>query len=290
MQQLTYKKKWNRGLAAILLLFLSFLIVLVPIGLLVNILSVKVNYAITNSNQVIDAIHRFISVQELRYHIEIVNDENIKKISLAIANFLPNILGATINSITTVIMLYIILYFMLVSSKEMEEWLRENIPMKNSNVELLGSELKKLVVSNAIGIPLSALVQGLVALLGYWVAGVPDLGFWFVFTCITSMVPVVGSGLAYIPICILLFAQGEPTKAILLILYCTLVVTTADNVFRFALQKKLGDIHPMITIFGVIVGLQLFGFIGLVFGPILIALFILLVRIYLNEFSKEASA
>jgi predicted PurR-regulated permease PerM len=288
MHKMVYQKKWKTSYSATLLLFLSFLIVLVPVGIFLNMLSVKLNYVINNSTQVVETFHKLISTQEEQYHIVIFSDENIKKITSGIANFLPSILGATISSITTVSIMYFILYFMLIGSKEMEYWLEEHIPMKNKNVDLLGSELKKLVISNAVGIPLTAIVQSLVALLGYWIAGVPDLGFWFVFTCITSIVPVIGAGLAYIPICAILYANGHGNAAIILMLYCIIVVGTVDHVFRFALQKKLGDIHPLITIFGVIVGLELFGFIGLIFGPILIALFILLIRIYLNEFSSDS--
>jgi predicted PurR-regulated permease PerM len=290
MHELAYHKKWKKSLAASLLLFLSFLIVLVPVGLFLNMLSIKLNYVINNSNQVINTMHQLITKQEEQYHVVIFSDDTIKKISGNIANFLPGILGATISSITTVIIMYFILYFMLIGSKEMEFWLEDNIPMKNRNVDILGIELKKLVISNAVGIPLTAIVQSLVALLGYWVAGVTDMGFWFVFTCITSMVPVIGAGLAYIPICAILYANGHANTAVILMLYCIFIVGTVDHVFRFALQKKLGDIHPLITIFGVIVGLELFGFIGLIFGPILIALFILLIRIYLNEFSNEKPA
>jgi predicted PurR-regulated permease PerM len=288
MHKLVDQKKWKKSYAASLLLFLSFLIALVPVGIFLNMLTVKLNYVINNSNQVLATIHKLISTQEEQYHIVIFNDENINKISTGIANFLPSILGATISSITTVTIMYFILYFMLIGSKNMEYWLEENIPMKNKNVDLLGTELKKLVISNAIGIPLTAILQGLIALLGYWIAGVSDLGFWFVLTCITSMVPVIGAGIAFIPICVILYANGHSQTAIILLLYCIFVVGTVDHVFRFTLQKKLGDIHPLITIFGVIVGLELFGFIGLIFGPILIALFILLIRIYLNEFSSES--
>jgi predicted PurR-regulated permease PerM len=288
MLKLVYQKKWPKSLSATLLLLLSFVVVIVPVGLFINMLSSKLNYVINNSTQAIESLLKAITSQEEHYHIVLLSAENIKKVSSAIANILPDILGATVSSISTVLMMYLILYFMLVGSKEMEFWLEENIPMKNKNVDLLGSELKKLVISNAIGIPLTAIVQGLVALIGYWIAGVPDLGFWFVFTCITSMVPLVGSGLAYVPICIMLYTSGHSTAAIILMLYCIVVVGMSDNIFRFALQKKLGDIHPLITIFGVIVGLKLFGFIGLIFGPILIALFILLIRIYLNEFSSES--
>jgi predicted PurR-regulated permease PerM len=287
MHRMVYQRKLKKSYSASLLLLLSFLIVLVPVGIFLNMLSVKLNYVINNSTQVIETFHKLISTQEKEYHIVILSDDNIRKLTNGIANFLPSILGATISSITTVTIMYFILYFMLIGSKEMEYWLEDNIPMKNKNVDLLGSELKKLVISNAVGIPLTAIVQGLIALLGYWIAGISDLGFWFVFTCITSMVPVIGAGLAFIPICAILYANGHVNSALILMIYCVLVVGTADHVFRFALQKKMGDIHPLITIFGVIVGLELFGFIGLIFGPILIALFILLIRIYLNEFSND---
>jgi predicted PurR-regulated permease PerM len=61
-----------------------------------------------------------------------------------------------------------------------------------------------------------------------------------------------------------------------------------DNLFRFWLQKRMGDTHPLITIFGVILGINLFGFIGLIFGPILISLFLLMIQIYHREFSAPA--
>lgn len=64
------------------------------------------------------------------------------------------------------------------------------------------------------------------------------------------------------------------------------IIGTVDNIFRFMLQKKMGDVHPLITVFGVIIGLNLFGFIGLIFGPILISMFILLVKVYMNEFTE----
>jgi predicted PurR-regulated permease PerM len=105
-------------------------------------------------------------------------------------------------------------------------------------------------------------------------------------TCIASMMPVVGATLAYVPVAILLFAGGMTVKGIIMLAYGFGVVSTVDSIFRFWLQKRIGDVHPMITAFGVIIGLSLFGFIGLIFGPILISLFILLIKIYANEFSE----
>ena len=82
----------------------------------------------------------------------------------------------------------------------------------------------------------------------------------------------------------MLFVQGERGKGIAMGIWGFGLIGLVDNLFRFILNKKLGDIHPLITVFGVIVGIQLFGFIGLIFGPLLISMFILLLKIYSSEF------
>jgi predicted PurR-regulated permease PerM len=176
---------------------------------------------------------------------------------------------------------------MLIARKELEEWVYNFIPLKDGNVTVLGREMKSLVISNAIGIPLVAVLQGIVGLIAYIFLGVDDVWFWFAFTCVSSMLPFVGAAVAYVPLSIILLANHQTWQGIVMLLYGFLVIGTVDNVFRFMLQKKMGNVHPLITVFGVIIGLNIFGFIGLIFGPILISLFILLVKIYMNEFIER---
>jgi predicted PurR-regulated permease PerM len=176
---------------------------------------------------------------------------------------------------------------MLASYKRLEAWVYNFMPLKDNNVEFMGREFKSLVISNALGIPLVAILQGIVGLICYLLLGVNDVWFWFIFTCIASMIPFVGAALAYVPLSLVLFSQDENVKGIIMLIYGFGVIGTVDNVFRFMLQKKMGDVHPLITIFGVIIGIKLFGFIGLIFGPILISMFILLVKIYMNEFVER---
>ena len=159
-----------------------------------------------------------------------------------------------------------------------------SIPLRDENVDRLGKETKKMVLSNAIGIPVIALAQGLIALIGYLVLGIKEPFFWFGVTCIAAMIPVVGAALAYVPVAIILFANGQNWQGIVMLIFGFGVIGTADNVLRFTLLRKLGDVHPLTTVFGVIIGLNLFGFIGLIFGPLLISLFILLLKIYSSEF------
>lgn len=287
MHQLITKKKMGRATAATLLMLASFLIFMVPVVITINMLSGKIGYVIAHSNETVSTITTYIDSLEKKYSIELMTDENIRKFSTFLAEKLPNVLGATFNSLTTIFMMYFMLYFLLTSTRELEFWLYRNIPLKDENLSLIGSELKKLVISNALGIPLTAILQGFLAFLAYWILGADDLGFWFVFTCISAMIPFVGAALAYVTVAILFLAANKNTSAIIMLVYGFGVVGSVDNIFRFYLQKRMGNVHPLVTVFGVIAGINLFGFIGLIFGPILIAMFILLIRIYINEFSEQ---
>jgi len=284
MNYLTDKRKWGKGWAASLLMLLSFIIILLPVGLLIDMLSSKVSYAIQHSAELMAALKKLVNNLEQRFDIVIASDANINKLGNTITASIPRILGATFNSITTIFFMYFILYFMLVNGKKMEVTLYEYIPLRDENVAELGKEVKRMVLSNAIGIPVIAFAQGVIALIGYLILGINEPFFWFGVTCIAAMIPVVGAALAYVPVAIILFANGQNWQGITMLIYGFGIIGTADNVLRFTLLRKLGDVHPLTTVFGVIIGLSLFGFIGLIFGPLLISLFILLLRIYSIEF------
>lgn len=287
MTYLVERKKWNKGLAATSLMLSSFIIVLLPVSLFVNVLYNKIDFAVQHSNEVVAGLKIFIANIEKDYKITLISDKNIESLGVAIAQLLPKLLGATFNSLVIVVILYFILYFLLVNRREMEAWLYKNVPLKNENLKRVGDEIRMLVFSNAFGIPVTAILQGIIGVIGYYFLGVDDLPFWFVVTCLTAMIPMIGSALAYLSLAILFFAEGHSTKGILVLLYGVGIMNVLDSIFRISIQKKIGNTHPLVTTFGVIIGINLFGFIGLIFGPILISLFILLVRIYLNEFGAE---
>ncbi len=284
MNYLTIKKKWRRGYASLLLMLFSFIVILVPVGLLVNMLSSKVTYAIQHSSELIVALKKVVANIEQQYDIILASEANINKIGGVISQSLPKIVGATFNTLTTIFFMFFILYFMLMNSKKMENTVYEYMPLRDDNVAKLEKEVHSMVLSNAIGIPLIAFAQGLVGLTGYLIIGVDEPFFWFGVTCIAGMIPVVGAALAYVPMAIIAFANDRTGQGIFLLVYGFAVIGTIDNVLRFTLLKKLADVHPLTTVFGVIIGLNLFGFIGLIFGPLLISLFMLLLKIYSTEF------
>ncbi|RYD96451.1 MAG: AI-2E family transporter [Sphingobacteriales bacterium] len=281
---LVEKRGWKPVSAAWVLMLLSFFVILVPIGILGNILYAKISYLVEHSTELLASLKLAAARIGKRIGYDLVNSNAINQLGPWLTRLLPKLLGITADTLALISTMYFILYYMLVNGRQMEESLYEYIPLKDGNVELIGAEVKTMVVANVIGIPLIAFIQGLVGLVGYLVIGIDEPFLWFAATCITAMLPVVGSGIVYIPLTIMLFAQGHTGKGVAMAIWGLGFIGLVDNVVRLFLNKKLGDIHPLITIFGVIVGVSLFGFIGLIFGPLLISMFIVLLRIYSNEF------
>ncbi len=238
MLRLVESRKWKRPWAAAVIMILSFLVFLLPIGLLVNMLTAKIGWAISHSSELIDGLKGMNEQLSRSTGINVMADGRLAKLQEYITNVLPGFLGATFNTLTAVAIMYFILYFMLVNAREMEEALWEYIPLKDENVELLANEMRNMVVSNAIGIPLIALIQGVVSLVGYLLFGVPEPVFWFVVTSFTAMLPVIGAAAVYVPMGIYLLATGMTWQGIAVLVYGFGVVGTSDNLFRMMLAKR----------------------------------------------------
>ena len=219
-----------------------------------------------------------------RFKFDLLSTNNVEKLPGIATNIGTKVLGGTLSMVLNVVLMYFILWFMLVKAKEMEASVRTRLPLKNTNVEKLIKEVKGMVISNSVGIPVLAVFQGILAAIGYMIFGVEEAVLWGIITGIASVVPFVGTMIIWLPIALLAFAKGDTVNGWWLLLWGAVVIGSMDNVIRFILQKYMADVHPLITVFGVIVGLNLFGFLGLIFGPLLFSLFLLLVRIYNDEF------
>lgn len=281
---LVYRRRWKRWLVAVILIILSAIVLLVPMALIVNLMTSKISYAVSHSQNIVAGAKELIERIKLDTHIDLLSDKSVQKLQEGVTTVLPKFLGTTFNVVSSLVIMYFVLYFMLQDSRRIEKGLYEYTPLKDENIDRVAFEIKNMVLSNAVGIPMLAIVQGLFCVLGYWLFGVPDYWFWGVVTGILGMVPVVGTTIVWVPIDIYLFATGKTGMGIGLLIYAAVVVGSVDNIFRFLWQKKFADVHPTITIFGVIIGVSLFGFVGLIFGPLLISMFVLLLKIYRDEF------
>lgn len=287
---MTQKKGWNKNLAIISLMLGSSLLVLAPLYLLIQTLTEKVLVVLQDKDKIQDGIESTVRSLRETYNIDIFNENTISKATELGTQAFQAIVNTSVNSVVEIGVAYLMLYFLLKEYQPIQAWLTRYLPMQASNMDELKLDMKRLVVSNSVGVPLTAFIQGIVAFIGYLIFGVQDAFVFFILTAFASLLPVVGAAVIYVPLVVMMLANGQQGSAIGLLIYCLVVVGTSDNLIRFMLQKKMADVHPLITIFGVIVGVNIFGFIGIIFGPILFSLFMWLVKIYYREFVASNKA
>lgn len=278
---------WKKSLAAGLLMLASFVGILIPVSLIVFMLSSKIGKAVANSEKVISAFKEQTDKAEQYFGYNISSSIDSQSITGWISKSLQDLAGGTFTAFIAIGIMYFMLYYMLINKEKMRVILSTYIPLNEENIRLVGEESNTSVRSNALGIPLVAIIQGIIALIGFLIFGVPDPFFWFVITAVGSMIPFIGTALGIIPVTLLMLSQGQNWQAIAILIYGFAIVGSTDNVIRLYILERLSSVHPLITLFGVVVGVQLFGFIGLIFGPLLVSLFLLILKIYKKEYGNE---
>lgn len=281
---LVTEKKLNRSLAAAIFMIGFVICIAIPIYFTAELLSSRITALVNNQDAVMQSL-RSVSDQIRRWTgQELLSESNIAQLPKQISGYIPSVLNSTVLILGNLAMLLFLSYFMFTNGETMERSLHHFIPLRNQNIHILAGETKNMVRANAIGIPLISVIQGITALIGYWIFGVKDYVLWGFITGVFAFFPVAGTMLIWIPIVIYVFSTGHTTQGIGLLIYSLVVTGNIDYLARITLLKKIGNVHPVTTVLGVIAGLQLFGFWGFIFGPLLISYLILLFRIYTSEF------
>jgi predicted PurR-regulated permease PerM len=286
---LTIKKKWNKTGTALLFIFSSLIIIALPIYFSINLITNKASVVLSNPAELMaDAKIVGQKIYE-KIGIQLLSEENLATAQKKLTTIVPAILNSSANILSNFAIMFFLLYFLLQNGRQVEKFLDKFIPLKDENIDLLGNETKNMVKANAIGIPVLAIIQGIIAAIGYSIFGVKDWGLWAFLTGVFSMVPIVGTAIIWVPLTLYLYAIDKSGAALGLLIYSAVLITNVDYVARLTILKRLMDVHPLVTIFGVIVGIGLFGFWGVIFGPLLISYFIILVKIYINEFGAPSN-
>jgi predicted PurR-regulated permease PerM len=284
---LTKKAKWRKNWVTIFVIVLSFFIILLPLSVFFTLIYNKVKVLLANPDSVMQGLKKINSSIEEKYHYELVSDTTINDIKSKFTDVLRIVLNQGFGFISTISMMYFFLYFMLQQRSRMEAAIVFYLPFKRDKIYMFGKELVAQTFSNAVGIPLIAALQGVLAFVCYLIIGVNQPGFWGTLTAFTSILPVVGSALVWIPMAVYLLATGAIWQGIFVLAWSAVLVTSIDNILRFMLAKRMADVHPVITVLGVILGIKYFGIVGLIFGPVLISYFIILLKIYHVEYQAK---
>lgn len=204
--------------------------------------------------------------------------DNLKGIAKNLLSFAINFLLTTFS-----------LFFLLRDGDAIVRGLKALLPLERKHTELLFAKLYTSVSAVVHGTLLTALAQGALGGLGYWFFGVPFPVFLGMATALVSLLPVGGSALVWVPAAIYLFLKGGWIHGILLLAWSGLVVATADNILKPSLMSSGTNLPTLFLFFGMLGGLEVFGVLGFILGPVLLVILAAFLDIYKEFSSRPAS-
>lgn len=222
------------------------------------------------------------------------NNENFKGVLLNILQKPSEWLlsGATLalkettNFFVSLIVIIITTFFFFVDGKKMLSWLMYLSPLPNKYDQEIFRKFRSVSYTTFLSTFVTAIAQGLVGVIGFIIVGFPAL-LAFVIITLLSFLPYIGSMLFYVPMGIYYLLIGNVWQGIFILLWGGLIIGTTDNVVRAYMIKDKAEINPIFVLFAVLGGVIMFGFWGVILGPLLVALAVTVLHIYTLEFSDS---
>ena len=284
---LTVRWMWNRIAAAVAIILGSFVIIVLPFLTLSILVIKKIADFQKNPEQVKTLLGKLDDFAATKLSQPDLLDNITHRATAFAGDLFPSILGGAAGILLGITIMYFLLYFMFTKHEQFESGLLHFSPFREQNALKFATELRNTTYSNVLGQGFIAIVQGTLVSIGFFMFGIPDAIFWGVIATFFSFLPVVGAPVVFIPAAIIELANGNKFAGIGLLVWGFVLIINIDNVLRFIIAKRVANTHPIITVIGVVIGIPVFGIMGLVFGPLLLSYFILTIRIY--ETSRLAS-
>lgn len=280
-------KHWNRHLTAIGLLFISLILIVLPFYGLSSLVIAKITALNNDPIYLTNLLYKIRHLFEVSEKATEIIEEGLKSASTWATSLFPSLISGLFSIIFGLLLMYFLLYFMLVERVRFEKAMIHYAPFREQNARRFAEEMRNMTYANVVGQGFIALVQGSLLSLAFYAFGYSDPIFWGVITTFISFVPVLGPPVVFVPAALLQLANDNAFAGWGMLIFGFVVIINIDNVMRLIIAKKIGNIHPIITVIGVVIGIPLFGILGLVFGPLLLSYFFLLIKIY--EKSAKAS-
>jgi predicted PurR-regulated permease PerM len=194
--------------------------------------------------------------------------------------------GSAAHSALNLLVMSLCLYFVLRSGDTLWLRLRGHLPFSVESSELLRAGLRRVTTATVLGTLLSAVLQGTSMAIGFLIAGLPTPVLWGVVTVFASMVPMLGSALVWVPAVVVLVLQHATAPALAVVAFGWILPSAIDNIARVTVSRRHGNVHPLTTLLGALIGIPMFGIVGLVIGPLMIAAFVELLDLYQRDYGE----
>ncbi len=229
---------------------------------------------------------KYVNLDQLRSQQYMV--ERLKSLSGQIAGRTLGVVGGLVGAIVEIFFVIFTMYYLFRDGEWITDWLRDVLPLEKAQSHEIFARMRDVISASVYGVVVIATVQGALGGLMFWILGLPSALVWGVVMIFMSMIPVLGSFVVWVPAAIFLAATGHWGKAAILTAWGALVIGTIDNILRPKLVGGKTKLHELLIFFSVLGGLQVFGVLGLVVGPVIVAVTLALMDVF-REMGRPAA-
>lgn len=216
--------------------------------------------------------------------------EGLTDVARSIGQSVPNLVGLTARAVLKATVFLLTLATLLFRGPELAHWVERLSPLPARHTTRLFQVFAEFARNVVLAGLVAATVQGAVAWLGYVIVGLDRPLLFAILTGVLAFVPLVGTAAAWVPIALLLMLQGKPGSALFVVFWSVVLTGTIDNLVKPLVVRGRSDMPTLLVFLGVFGGLIAFGVIGLLVGPVLMALLLALLRIYEESLEPASGA
>jgi predicted PurR-regulated permease PerM len=292
---LTATMGMRASLAAVTVIIVTVMIVLIPIYILLTIVILEIQDLLAGIGGITDLAsivetNSLLAMQLIRDILPpaINLQERITGLAVSAAGLLSTVLIGAVRDAGKRFLEFSIMYFMLFyllvgGSSEFVRSLRSAVPFNEENTRELLSRFDSVVKTILISSGVIAVIQGMLLTVTFLLFGLEGAFLWGFMTFILSFIPALGTPIIWAPAVLIQLLQQDYTSAAGVFIG-GMIVSSVDNLMRPAINKKVGQLHPLVSLIGVVIGLNLFGLMGIIIGPLLLSYTILTARMFHDEY------
>lgn len=188
------------------------------------------------------------------------------------------------------LIMFVTMFFLFRDGPKIMQFVRSSNPLPSRYENEIVQKFQDISYATFFGSILTALVQGCAGALLFWALGMGTPLFWGALISLVALAPIVGAFLVWIPVSAYLMLLGHTAKGIIILAIGGLVVSSIDNILKPMIIQGRTDLHPLLVFLGVLGGIQAFGFLGILLGPLSIAIFVTLLNFYRHQFGKNLAS
>ena len=181
------------------------------------------------------------------------------------------------------ILMIFTLFYLFKDGEKIVGFLRSLIPLPPQRREEITSQFTEVITATVLGDLVVAALQGLLGGIAFWILGLPSPVFWGSLMAFLSILPVVGAPIVYVPAAVILLIQNQYVKGVILLIWGSVIVSQIDNFLRPILISGRTKLHTLVLFFSILGGIYIYGFLGIIMGPVIASLLLAILRIYRED-------